>query len=755
MFSLILITSGLLLAVRGAKLMLLGGSYYYALAGAAQVVAGALFLRRNPWGERLYTAVVCGTLAWALFEVGFAPWGLIVRLWFPTILALWLLTPWARRSLAGQVGKISPAGITGLVCCALIVMAFLLPQWTPSETTLPPPIDSGSLDGNDWPHYGSTLQGDRFSPLTQINPKNVNRLEVAWMFRSGDRPTAFSSAEATPLKVGDTIYTCTPNSVVIALDAQSGAERWRFDPQNADAPYPIRTCRGVAYYHSPEDSGECTATILSTTLDSRLVALNAANGRLCSRFGHAGMVSLRENMGETLPYVSFTTSTVSVIRGHVVLGGLVFDNQSTDMPSGVIRSYDATTGQLQWAWDMGVPDRVGPPADGQIYTRSTPNSWTIFAADEQLGLVYVPMGNASPDFWGAKRRPFDEKYGSSIVALDLESGRPRWSFQTVHHDLWDYDVPAQPSLVELPTPQGYRSALVQPTKRGDIYVLDRRTGEPIVPVAERAVPQGAARADWVSKTQPFSQLRLPAPRLSESAMWGVTPFDQLECRIQFRLSRYDGMFTPPGLDPTIIMPGLTGAVNWGGVSIDIERKVLVANYMMLPWRGNLVPREQMTAAEAASPWTQRMTGTPYIWHQSPWLGPFQVPCSEPPWGRLVAIDLVTHAVLWSEPLGTGRDSGPFNIPSGLGFTMGVPSMGGTVVTRSGLVFISGTLDRYVRAFDLQTGKEVWRARLPAGGQATPMTYMAGGRQFLVVTAGGHSLMGTKPGDYTIAYALPR
>jgi quinoprotein glucose dehydrogenase len=432
----------------------------------------------------------------------------------------------------------------------------------------------------------------------------------------------------------------------------------------------------------------------------------------------------------------------------------VFDNQSTDMPSGVIRSFDPVSGRLQWAWDMGVPDRIGPPAPGQTYTRSTPNSWTIFAADETLNLVYVPTGNASPDFWGAKRRPFDEKYGSSIVALDVQTGRPRWSFQTVHHDLWDYDLPAQPSLLDLPTANGPVPALVQATKRGDIYVLDRRTGEPIVGIAERAVPQGPSPGDWVSKTQPFSQLTLPTPELTEASMWGATPFDQLDGRIKFRRSRYEGIFTPPGLKPTIIMPGLTGAVNWGGVAIDVERKVLVANYMTMPWRGNLAPRSEMTKAEAASPWTQRMSGTPYFWRQSPWLGVFDVPCSEPPWGTLVAIDLGTHKAIWSEPLGTGRDSGPFGIASGISLPMGVPSMGGTVVTRSGLVFISGTLDRYLRAFDLGTGRELWKTRLPAGGQATPITYMSGGRQFIVVTAGGHSIMGTKFGDYTIAYSLP-
>jgi quinoprotein glucose dehydrogenase len=404
---------------------------------------------------------------------------------------------------------------------------------------------------------------------------------------------------------------------------------------------------------------------------------------------------------------------------------------------------------------MGAPERTGAPPPGETYTRSTPNAWTLFAADEQLGLVYVPTGNASPDFWGAKRRSFDEKYASSVVALDVATGRPRWSFQTVHHDLWDYDVSSQPTLVDLPTPTGSRPALIQATKRGDIYVLDRRDGTPIVPVHERAVPQGASPGDQVAKTQPFSELALASPVLAESSMWGVTPLDQLVCRIRLRESRYEGIFTPPGLQYTVIMPGLTGAVNWGGVSVDLDHNVLVTNYMMLPWRGRLVPRQQEPKEAAAAPFANRMLGTPFAWEQSPWLGPLAVPCSQPPWGALAAIDLGTQRILWSRPLGTGRDSGPLGIPSMLPFGMGVPSMGGTLTTRGGLVFISGTLDRYVRAFELRSGRELWKARLPAGGQATPMPYMAGGSQFLVVTAGGHSIMGTKFGDYTIAYALPR
>jgi quinoprotein glucose dehydrogenase len=746
-----------LLIAGGLRLVLLGGSPYFLIAGLVQVGSAVLLWQRNVWGAGLYAGMLLGTLVWALWEVGLTPWPLASRLAMPAGLGLWLLLPYARRGLTldNPSNAATFAGVAALTCFACIGLAFIHAQWTPFSGPLPPPNPTLAAAADDWPHYGNTLRGTRFSALQQITAANVSSLRVAWIYRSGETPNPFSSTEATPIKIDDTLYTCTPTNTVIALDAVTGKPRWRHEAHNEESTYPIRTCRGVAYYRAPTSDVECPTRIIAATLDARLLALDANTGKPCNSFGHNGSVSLHDGMGPAERYYQYTTSAVTIVSGHVVLGALVFDNQSTDMPSGVIRSFDPLTGELQWAWDMGAPERIGAPPAGDTYTRSTPNSWTIFTADEQLGLVYVPTGDASPDFWGAKRRSFDEKYATSIVALDVATGRPRWSFQTVHHDLWDYDISSQPTLVDLPTPSGPRAALIQATKRGDIYVLDRRDGTPIVPVHERPVPQGASPGDWVAKTQPFSELALESPVLTEASMWGATPLDQLVCRIKFRQSRYEGIFTPPGLEYTVIMPGLTGAVNWGGVSMDLDHNLLVANYMMLPWRGRLVPRAQEPKDAASSPFANRMRGTPFAWEQTPWLGPLAVPCSQPPWGALAAIDLSTRRVLWSQALGTGHDSGPLDIPSMLPFTMGVPSMGGTLTTRGGLVFISGTLDRYLRAFELRTGRELWKARLPAGAQATPLTYMAGGRQFLVVTAGGHSIMGTKFGDYTIAYALPK
>ena len=760
----LLIALGATLLVGGMRLIALHGSAYYVLAGFIYVVSGVLVWRGNIWGARLYAALLIATLAWSLSEAGLTPWSLLPRLALPAALGLWFLALGRRRepnqNKTATTCPFNLAGSMGLLCFAAISVAFVSPPQALSTASLfsfeniAAMADVQGEASADWPNYGNTLRGTRFSPLTQITPENVSHLQVAWTFRSGETQNPITSAEATPLKVGDTIYTCTPHDVVIALDAESGAQRWRYDPHVGAATYFILTCRGVAYYHSAERRDACADRIILATMDERLLAIDAKSGKLCDDFGDRGTVSLREGMGQMLPHYQSQTSPPTIVKDHIVVGALVLDNQSVDMPSGTIRSFDPVTGRLQWAWDMGAPDRIGLPPVGQTYTRSTPNSWTVFAADEDLGLIYIPTGNPSPDFYGAGRRPFDEKFGSSIVALEIETGRPRWSFQTVHHDLWDYDLAAQPVLTNLDTPEGIKPALVQATKRGDIYVLDRRTGVPIVPVAERAVPQGAVPGEQLSRTQPFSGLALPSPLLTEASMWGLTPIDQMMCRIAYRESRYTGMFMPPGITPSIIMPGLTGMVNWGGVSIDPGHQVVIANYMIFPWRGHLVPRAAVPKAMAASPYTSLMRGTPYAWEQGPWLGPLGVPCSQPPWGALAAIDLSTNRVLWNEPLGTGHDSGPMGIPSMLPLTMGMPSFGGTVTTRSGLVFISGTMDRYLRAIDLRTGRELWKTRLPAGGQATPMTYSAGGRQYVVVTAGGHSIMGTKFGDYTIAYALP-
>ena len=404
------------------------------------------------------------------------------------------------------------------------------------------------------------------------------------------------------------------------------------------------------------------------------------------------------------------------------------------------------------------------------------------SADEDLGLVYAPTGNATPDYYGAQRRSFDDQYSSSVVALDAETGKVHWSFQTVHHDLWDYDVGSQPVLMDLPTPQGVRKALLQPTKRGDVFVLDRMSGEAIKPVEERAVPQsGAPPGERVSKTQPYS-VAMPSfrgPDLAERSMWGLTPLDQLWCRIRFREAHYEGPFTPIGQQWTLVYPGFSGGHNWGGVSVDPDRHIMVGTSNRIASYDRLMTRQEteargLKAQRSASSqivsekgpakkvisygtrffWPQE--GTPYGADTQAFFSPLEVPCQQPPYGVLTGVDVATGQVIWHRPLGTAQDSGPLGVRLGLKIPIGTPSSGGAITTGGGLTFVAAALDDYLRAFDTDSGALLWEGRLPAGGQATPMTYVSeSGRQLVVIVAGGMGLLKTRPGDYIIAFALPQ
>ena len=394
------------------------------------------------------------------------------------------------------------------------------------------------------------------------------------------------------------------------------------------------------------------------------------------------------------------------------------------------------------------------------------------SADEALGLVYVATGNSAGDYIGMQRRPFDESWSSAVAALDIETGRPRWKFQTVHHDLWDYDVASQPTLIDWPTPHGMRPALIQPTKRGEFFVLDRATGAPLLPVTEHAVPtRGAVPEERIAPTQPFSDA-LPSFRgapVEEKSMWGITPLDQLWCRIKFREARYQGALTPPGLAPSIAYPGFLGGSNWGGVSVDLDRRLLIVNTNHV---GNHV--QMFTRAEADAMGVQALgigntrakpeasgispqAGGLYAVRALPFMSPIFAPCQQPPWGRISAVDLVTGKLVWSEPFGTARDSGPLGMASRIPFRIGAPNLGGAVTTRSGLTFIAAAQDNYLRAIDTETGRVLWRARLAAGGQASPMTYRSAssGRQFVAISAGGHTFLNTTKGDYVYGFALPK
>ena len=445
--------------------------------------------------------------------------------------------------------------------------------------TLPFAATSGNAEiaARDWQHWGGSASGTRYVPFDQINASNVDKLEIAWSVRTG----VGGAFKATPLQIGDTLYVCLARNIISALDADTGAERWRFDPQLKDSKVGFTTtCRGVTYFKAPEPPADCPERILTATTDARLIAVDAKTGKRCTDFGTNGEVTLLSGMGDVKPGFYYVTSPPTLANGVAVLGGWVADNVEVEEPSGVIRGFDPISGRLLWAWDLGRPDVLTAPPEGQTYTRGTPNAWSVFSADDELGLVYIPTGNATPDYYGGHRSPESERFASSVVALDAATGAVRWSFQTTHHDIWDYDVPSQPVLVDLPAEDGsVTPALVAPTKRGELFLLDRRDGKPLAEVEERPVPQTDLPDEKTSPTQPFS-VGMPSfgnDLVTEAKMWGITPLDQMFCRIQFRKLRYEGPLTPPSLRGSLQYPGFAGGMNWGSVAIDEPDNVMIVN----------------------------------------------------------------------------------------------------------------------------------------------------------------------------------
>lgn len=769
LFGLFLLATGLSLLWLGTTLVGLGGSPYYALAGIAYLLTALLILRRSWHGVWFYTAFLAATLCWAVWESGLDGWALAPRLVMPSSIGLWMITPWFRRGM----GRLQPLPGALMLWPGLglaTVLAIGAPFWFDRLPTTMGPVAAAipaSPAEGDWRHYGNDQGGSRFSPLGQITPANIGGLRPVWTYHTGPMPEgARASFQATPIKIGERLYLCTGYNDVIALDAETGREIWRHRPRVDPRGIYGLTCRGVTYYRVPEATGPCAERIYTATVDARLIALDAATGRLCPGFGTTGEVNLLTGMGDVEKGYYFVTSPPALVRGRLVLGGWVTDGQHVGEPSGVIRAFDAVTGAFSWAFDIGRPDFHAMPGAGESFTRGTPNSWAPMSGDDDLGLVYVPTGNATPDYFGAHRTANDDRFASSVVALDAESGAVRWSFQTTHHDLWDYDVPAQPTLVDLP---GGVKGLLQPTKRGEIFFLDRRTGEPISRVEERPVPQGSVPEERAALTQPFSS-GMPSfggPPPTEKRMWGLTPIDQAMCRIRFRQARFDGTMTPLGTArPTITWPGYLGGIDWGGVSVDKKRHLMIVNNNQVANYNRLIPRAEadrqgvkpMTAAhmsDVGGPVAQK--GVPYAAHITPFLSPLAIPCQQPPYGMVSAVDLRSGKLVWSHRFGTSRDSGPLALPTFLPIPMGVPNIGGSVATASGLFFIGATQEHMLRAYSSETGDELWRARLPAGGQATPATYWSprSNRQFVVIAAGGHGAMLSGSSDTLIAYALPK
>jgi quinoprotein glucose dehydrogenase len=783
----LLLLIGSALALGGAILLAHDGSLYYLLTGVAVLASGVLLLRERREGAWLYALMLVCTIVWALWEVGFDGWQLMPRLAGPAVLGLWFLAPWVRRSLRPGKWALWIEGKPRWALAALPIVAWPLGIALHQTRALPanpifqrgvtqvsaqPANPSGAELGasDEWQVYGGTKGGLRYSNLADVTPANIGQLKQVWSYRAGVSPqgVARSTLQSVPLVIGNRFYFCTSVNEVVALDATTGKPVWRRNPKVNWEPAGRAACRGVSYYKVADGAAaSCPERIIVGTIDARLLAFDARTGEPCPDFGRNGEVSLLEGMGPVDPGYYYVSSPPTIVRGRVVVGGWVADGQYWGEPSGVIRAFDARTGALSWAFDIGRPDRTGLPPEGEHYTRATPNSWAIMSADEELGLVYAPMGNATPDYYGPHRRAFDDRYASGVVAIDAETGRDRWHFQTTHHDVWDYDVASQPTLFDLPDGKGgIRRALIQPTKRAEIFVLDRATGEPIFEVRELGVPQaGAAPGERLSPTQPFST-GMPSFRgrdLIESDMWGITPLDQMLCRIQFRTARYEGPMTPPGLTPWIQYPGYVGGSNWGSISVDPARMIMMINVNHVANRNQLITREEadrlglkpMSSARHDVGGAVPQARTPFAAKIAPFFSPLLMPCQAPPYGTMSAVDLTSGKLIWTRPLGTSRGTGPLGLAFPFAIAMGSPNMGGSLATRSGLTFIGASTDSGFRAFETTTGKRLWETELPASGVSTPISYRGkDGRQFIAITAAGSAGLGGKAGDQVVAFALP-
>jgi quinoprotein glucose dehydrogenase len=777
---------GVVLFLGGAYLAYLGGSPYYVLAGAGFIATAVLLWRGNELAVRVYGVVFVATLIWAVWEVGFDGWALLPRLVAPTVAlllivaALPVLQP--RRSgwravVAADAAIAVLAVAIGLAMPNPHVVSFAgeLPPAGPPDAMADPSLAN---TGADWPAYGGTYGARRYSPLAEITPDNVGELRRVWDIHTGDMPaTDFArgkyGAETTPLKVGNALFLCTPKNVILSLDPATGKERWRYDPHIDESWIPYTAaCRGVGYFSVPgaAPAETCANRIVEGTLDSRLIEVDATSGTPCPGFGSNGYVDTKTGMGDVTPGMLSITAAPTIIRGVIVVGHQVLDGQKRDAPSGVIQGFDAVSGALRWAWDMKQPDLTGEPQGDRTYSRGTPNMWTTASGDEKLGYVYIPLGNSAVDYYSTPRSEVENRFASSLVALDVTTGKLVWHFQTVHKDVWDYDLGSQASLVDFPAEGGTVPALVLPSKQGDLYILDRRTGKPLTRVDEEPAPTGGVEPEQRFPTQPHSLYHsLRKADLTEKDMWGMSPIDQMVCRIEFRQATYKGFYTPPVSDGhSIEYPGYNGGSDWGGIAVDPGRGIIVANYNDMPNYLQLVPRDEADRLGWAPRGQERgrlggpegagdpQAGSPFAINvNAGWRLPLTgLLCKQPPYGGITAIDLKTGKTLWDRPLGEARTNGPFGIPSMLPVTIGTPNNGGSVVTGGGIVFIAAATDNLIRAIDLKTGKTLWTDTLPGGGQATPMTYEVDGREYVVIMAGGHHFMETPISDELIAYALP-
>jgi quinoprotein glucose dehydrogenase len=625
----------------------------------------------------------------------------------------------------------------------------------------------GNASDAEWPYYGHDAGGMRYSPLTQINRENVTRLQIAWTFHTGDISEGRgrrkrSGFESTPLVVDGTLYLTTPFNRVIALDPATGAQRWAYDPKiEMDGDYGDGLVnRGVAAWLDAGRAGSqaCQRRIFESTQDARLIALDAATGAPCVDFGKGGQVSLRDVQHYDAGWYHMT-SPPAVIEDLVIVGSAIDDNHRVDMARGVVRAYDVRTGAPRWSWDP-LPPNLASVTNGETkpFRSGAGNAWSIMAVDVERGLVFVPTGSPSPDYYGGLR-PGNNKWANSVVALRAKSGELVWGFQLVHHDLWDFDSAAPPLLTTLRHDGQDVPVVIQGNKSGLLYVLNRDTGKPVFPVEERAVPQSDVPGEVTWPTQPFpvAPPALAAQALSADQAWGPTAEDREACRKTIAQLRNEGIFTPPSLKGSLMVPGNIGGMTWSGYAFDPQHGLFVTNTNNLVAWAKLIPRAKYDQPEAhdnedADHGDQ--VGAPYGMARRFLQSPSDLPCSAPPWGLLTGVDMTEGKIRWQVPLGSLQGFGGAHGPQ---IPAGAISLGGPIATAGGLVFIAGTPDGFLRAFDVETGKELWKSELPAPANATPMTYLAksNGKQYVVIAAGGHpKITEEKLGDSLVAFTLP-
>lgn len=779
--SLVLAILGVALLYMGGKLLMMGGSAFYALMAVGLLITAILLFRNQRSALSLYAVLMWITLAWMIWEVGFDKWQWIPRGDLFGVIGLWLAMPWVVKPL--YQGQRRFHGLLGSTVAIMIVLVIGLCFYDPlpQAGTITNAREQNSEQGAsaDWTAYGGTADGLRFSALNQITKENVRNLEVAWTYHTGDlrqdNDATEYTFEATPLKANGMLYFCTPHNEVHALDPQSGAVKWKYTPAK-DRSYlqQHQTCRGVSYYAGAPVAAQDTAAtpamcrkrIFNATTDARLIALDADSGKPCADFGNNGVVDLHANMGEVRPHALMQTAAPLVAGNLVIVGGSVMDNGfNSGNPSGVIRAYDVQSGRLVWNFDPANPQSTAPIAAGQTYPQDTPVAWGTLSADLKNGLVYVPFGNASPDELGIERdaNSNTEKFRDALVALDLQTGAFKWRYQSSHHDLWDRDNPSQPSLVDIDYQGQKQPVVILPTKTGNLFVLNRLTGQPVYPVNDVKVStEGGVPGEKFAATQPVSSLNFIPQPLTEKSMWGITPFDQMACRMDFRSLRYDGNpWTPATEGGSLVFPGNIGVFNWGSVAVDPQRQMLIAAPVRLAYKYNLIKRTPATATERlftkdGQPyWNENFHGD-YAIHIQQLASGLGIPCIAPPWGRMVGVDLKTGKTEWLRRVGTTKNLKTSFLPGRfpIGFPMGMVAHGGPLLTAGDLVFHGATADNFIRAYDSTTGELLWQQELSAGAQATPSTYMGSdGKQYVVIAAGGHGSLGTKAGDSVVAFRL--